>query len=103
MPNKPHNESSKLTQALYQITVRGKLREDWQDWFNGMLIATEGLAEAGSGTTFFCKVQDQAELVGIINWLHEMNMVIEQVCLIPSDSEHGADRDEKTDRMKKGC
>jgi len=82
MLNKPQKESSKLTQALYQITVVGILKEDWRDWFNGMLIATEGLSEGTSSTTFTCKVRDQAELIGIINWLHNMNMMIEMVSLI---------------------
>jgi len=81
MPGKPHKASSKLTHAFYQVTVRGNLREDWRDWFNGILITEEGLSEEHSATTFTCKVRDQAELIGIINWLHNMNMVIEMVCL----------------------
>ena len=83
MLNQPNKESPKLTQSLYKITVCGKLREDWQDWFNGMLIATQGLSERNSTTTLTCRVRDQAELIGIINWLHNMNMVIEMVCLLP--------------------
>lgn len=87
MPSKPHKASSKLTQARYQITVRGNFREDWRDWFNGMLIAEESLREGHSATTFTCKVRDQAELIGMINWLHNMNMVIEMVCLVPKSTD----------------
>ncbi len=75
----PKKSSSKI----FQITVKGVLKKDWQEWFNGILIATEGLSEEETGTSFICKVRDQAELVGIVNWLHEMNMEIEKVTLIP--------------------
>ncbi len=87
MSKKTTQESSKLTQALYQITVVGTLKEDWRDWFNGMLIGTEGLSKGNSSTTLTCKVRDQAELIGIINWLHNMNMVIDMVCLVQKSNE----------------
>lgn len=85
MTNKPLNASRRTSQILYQISVRGALRKDWKDWFNGMLIATEGPEKGESNTTFTCKVRDQAEMIGIVNWLHEMNMVIEKVNLIPTE------------------
>ena len=78
MTTKPRKDTYKI----YQLTVKGTLNEDWRDWFNGLLIATEGLCHENSTTTFTCKVRDQAELIGIINWLHNMNMVIEMVCSI---------------------
>ncbi len=87
MSTKPLKESSKLTQALYQITVEGTLKEDWRDWFNGMLIAAEGLSNGNFSTILTCKVRDQAELIGIINWLHNMNMVIDMVCLVQKSNE----------------
>ena len=69
------------SRRLYQIAVQGALKEDWRDWFNGMLIDTEGPNTEVAATTFICKVRDQAELIGIINWLHNMNLTIEKVCL----------------------
>ena len=87
MPVKSHEESARPSQVLYQVTVRGKLGEDWREWFNGMLIATEGLSEGNPTTTFTCRMRDQAELIGIINWLHNINVVIEMVCLIPNSSD----------------
>ena len=79
--------SAKPSCPLYQITVRGALKENWQDWFNGMLIATERKANSNTITALTCKVRDQAELIGIINWLHNMNLVIENVCLLPKGLE----------------
>lgn len=66
---------------IYKLTVQGLLKEDWTEWFNGMLISTEHLSERHASTTFTCKVRDQAELIGIINWLHNMNLIIECVNL----------------------
>jgi hypothetical protein len=78
---------------LYQITVRGTLKEDWQDWINGMLTVSKDLS-TGNSSIITCAVRDQAELIGIINWLHNMNMVIETICLIPEIS----DRTRKEER-----
>ena len=83
MTNKP----GKDTRRIYKLTVKGTLKEDWRDWFNGLLIASEGLCQENSSTTFTCRVRDQAELISIINWLHNRNMVIEMVCLYPSGLE----------------
>lgn len=84
MTNKLRQEPSSSTHIMYQITVQGALKEDWQDWFNGMLIAMEPSAGINASTTITCKVRDQAELIGIINWLHNMNLAIEKVCICPS-------------------
>lgn len=87
MGNKHMQKNAKPAYTIYQLTVQGALKEDWRDWFNGVLIATEGLSRGNSSTTLTCKVRDQAELIGIINWLHNMNMVIEKVSLFPSPLE----------------
>ena len=57
------------------------MKEDWRDWFNGMLMATRINPKNNAKTTVVCKVRDQAELIGIINWLHNMNLVLEEVIL----------------------
>ncbi|MEJ2487649.1 MAG: hypothetical protein P8Y68_18170 [Anaerolineales bacterium] len=77
----------KSANTIYQITVQGKPKEDWRDWFNGMLINIEANSRGSTTTSFTCKIRDQAELIGIINWLHNRNMVIEKVCLVRSGSE----------------
>jgi hypothetical protein len=74
-------------ESINTIKISSHLKPGWIVWFNGMLIATEGLSEGNSVTTFTCKVRDQAELIGIINWLHNMKMVIEMVCLVTKSSD----------------
>jgi hypothetical protein len=88
MTNKPIRKSAGNSHTIYQITVHGSLREDWREWFNGMLIASDSISNGGSSTTFTCKVRDQSELIGIINWLHQRNMVIEEVSMFRSEMEN---------------
>lgn len=87
MTHKIINKSESNTSPTYQITVRGTFSEDWKDWFNGMLIAAESNSRGYPTTTLTCKVRDQAELMGIINWLHNMNLAIEEVSLVPGGKE----------------
>ena len=87
MTNKHTEGPARLSQTLYQITVRGTLKEDWRDWINGLLIAKEELPKDNSTTIITCQVRDQAELIGIINWLHNMNILIERVTLLHSELE----------------
>ena len=87
MTNKLLNESGNTSSPIFQITVQGTLSEDWKEWFNGMLISSESSSPSNPTTTITCNVRDQAELMGIINWLHNMNLVIENVSLIPSGKE----------------
>lgn len=74
-------ELTKPSHTIYQLTVQGNLTEDSQDWFNGILIAAEHNTKNNQTTMLTCRVRDQAELLGIINWLHNMNLIIEKVCL----------------------
>ena len=92
MTDKRIQESARPAYKIYELIVQGTLEEDWQDWFNGMLLVKDLISEGNASTTLTCKVRDQAELVGIINWLHEMNMVIEKVCLVPLEPEPQEDQ-----------
>ena len=87
MINTHQEEAARPSRKLYQITVRGTLEDDWRDWINGMLISSEDVSDGNSTTTITCKVRDQAEFIGIINWLHNMNLEIEKVCLLPISSD----------------
>ena len=74
MVDKTMRDSAPTTFAKYQITVKGAFSEDWKDWFNGMLVSAEHVSEGGSYTTLTCRIRDQAELMGILNWLHSLNL-----------------------------
>lgn len=87
LTHKHLTKSGNTSSPIFQITVRGKLSEDWKEWFNGMLISAESSSHQNPTTTLNCRVRDQAELIGIINWLHNMNLTIEKVSLIPAGKE----------------
>ena len=80
----PKQSSEKSKLSTYTITVTGTLPENSADWFNGMLINLEHTKENSPKTILTCKIRDQAELNGILNWLHNMNLRLVKVVL-----EHG--------------
>lgn len=67
--------------ATYQITVKGKLDEQWAEWFNGTIINLEHSFQACTHTILTCQVRDQAELYGILNRLTSFNLVLLKVTL----------------------
>ena len=79
MSERPKQSPRNSTLSTYKITVNGTLPEDWSDWFNGMLINVEHTKEITPQTILTCKIRDQAELNGILNWLHSMNLRLVKV------------------------
>ena len=60
--------------ATYQIFIKGFLDESWSDRLNGMTIGHLN-SETGLPVTKLCgKVQDQAELIGVLNSIYEMHL-----------------------------
>jgi len=76
------NQKPGLDQAaVYQIQVRGKLDENWSDWFSGMTVTFE------SGiTTLTGLVADQAALRGILSRIWDLNLTLISVTQIEMDS-----------------
>ena len=63
-------------QVVYRIRVRGRLDEDWSDWFNGMTIEF-GSASDGSPTTVLTgTVADQPKLRGILSKIWDLNLTV---------------------------
>jgi hypothetical protein len=56
---------------MFQIRVRGTIDQRWEDWFEGMAIATD---EHVSVTTLTGTVTDQAALRGILAKLWDLNL-----------------------------
>ena len=80
-------QSSKKSGAMeYQITVKGNLAADWADLFNGVLINNSNDRSLGPVTVLTCQVQDQAEVNGIINWLHNFNLTLLEVKAIRKEN-----------------
>lgn len=68
--------------SRYSITVKGTITENWQDWFNGILIEYEQNLQNQPVTAITCQVRDQSELNGILNWLHSMSLILVKVLKI---------------------
>jgi hypothetical protein len=79
MTGKFLKQPQKTGLSRYLITVKGKLAENWADLFNGVLIDFVNDVEDGPLTVLACQVQDQAELTGILNWIHNMNIILLEV------------------------
>ena len=68
--------------AHYQIIVKGHLRSQWSDWFEGMRTESEG-----SITTIMGMVEDQAALHGLLVRVRDLNLPLISVTRIESDQE----------------
>ena len=55
--------------ACYQIKVKGRLGEQWSDWFDGMTIISEG-----GMTTLTGEVADQAALHGLLIRIRDIGL-----------------------------
>ena len=60
------NNATGRQPARYQIKIKGKIRENWSDWLNGMEISTSDEDQAARVTTLVGMVPDQAALRGIL-------------------------------------
>ena len=76
MDNESHGIQRESNPSTYQITIKGILTENYADWFNGMLVDFENNGDSSPHTILTCRVRDQSELNGIINWLHNMNLTL---------------------------
>jgi hypothetical protein len=79
MDNESQENQRKSHPSTYQITIKGVLTEKYTDWFNGMLVDFERKHETNPVTILTCRVRDQAELNGILNWLHNLNLTLLEV------------------------
>lgn len=57
--------------ATYQIEVRGKLSDDWSDWFSGLTVALEDDITILTGP-----IADQAALRGILSKIWDLNLML---------------------------
>lgn len=56
----------------YEIRVRENLSEHWSDWFAGMDVQIDPKGE----TIMSGQLIDQAELIGLLNKIHALNLTI---------------------------
>jgi hypothetical protein len=70
------------SQATYQIFIKGFLDESWSDRLNGMTIGHLNSDAGLPVTKLWGKVQDQAELLGVMNSIYEMHLPLISLELI---------------------
>ena len=87
MDKKPQELREMTTQVTYEIKIKGVLTKKTMDWFDSMLINVEHKSGHAPHTILTCQVRDQAELYGILNWIHSLNMQLLQVMITDEEAE----------------
>jgi hypothetical protein len=75
--------------GTYRIIVLGALSEEWSDRLAGMAITVTRWGDASDRTHLTGRIQDQAELRGVLESLYELHLPIlsvERVSLEPWES-----------------
>lgn len=78
---------------IYVIKVKGRLSDQWADWFNGTLVNHEQLYEGQALSALTCRVRDQSELVGILKQLNALNLPLISLKQLNDIHEEGGDDD----------
>ena len=68
----------------YRIEIEGRLDEDWSDWFDGLIIASED-EESIPITTLSGTVVDQAALHGILIRIRDLGLPLLSVRRVEID------------------
>ena len=53
-----------------EIKIKGTLKQDWSDWLDGLIVSTQANGE----TVLNGQISDQAELLGLLNRIHGLNL-----------------------------
>ena len=64
-----------MTKAIYQIRIRGYLRPEWSEWFDGMTITHE----SNGDTILSGSVRDQAALHGLLTRVRDLGLTLVSV------------------------
>jgi hypothetical protein len=71
--------------GLYRILVEGTLDANWSDRLAGMCIKVYGDPRYQRATLLEGRVNDQAELIGVLDSLYDLHMTILSVELLADD------------------
>ena len=64
-----------MTKAIYQIRIRGHLRPEWSEWFEGMTITHE----SNGDTILSSSMRDQAALHGLLIRVRDLGLALVSV------------------------
>ena len=56
----------------YEIRIRGRLDQDWTDWFDGFSMRRED----GDVTVITAQVVDQPALFGVLGRIRDLNLTL---------------------------
>lgn len=68
--------------VIYKIHIRGRLDEDWVEWFDDMVLTHT----AEGNTVLTGPVPDQAALHGLLNKIRNLNLDLISVTQVESSS-----------------
>ena len=57
---------------VYELRVEGHLADHWSEWFEGLTIYNDPNGE----TTLTGLLTDQAALFGVLNKIHDLNLIL---------------------------
>ena len=73
--------------AKYQIKVKGRIENDWSEWFEGMQVEISKDETGKSISTLTGMVTDQAALQGILSNIGMLNLKLISVAQLEPDSD----------------
>ncbi len=80
-------QSPKSKHTTYEIRIRGRLDEDWDEWFDGMT-----LAHTSEGQTVLTgPIPDQAALHGTLDKIRNLNLELISVTQVGASLKDKAD------------
>jgi hypothetical protein len=75
------------TKARYQIKVKGRLTNGWEDWFNGIQMHVVKRRDGSYVTCLESPAVDQTALHGMLAKIRDMNLTLLSVNPIKGDYE----------------
>jgi hypothetical protein len=79
--------SSGKRQRIYRISLKGRLDDDWADWFNGMTLRRRTDSAGASVTSLTGPVADQAALHGLLARVRDLGLLLLEVECLDSGCE----------------
>ena len=70
---------------LYEIRVEGRLQERWSEWFGDLSICSD----RDNQTILTGPPPDQAALFGVLNRIHDLNLILVSVARLPAGNDLG--------------
>lgn len=70
--------------VVYRLEVAGRVPASWQERFGA-----HAMWRSGANTVLEVRVRDQSELFGRLRRVHDLNLHLVAVALMPGDAEEG--------------